>query len=107
MSDLKDESALHVNKGVHQPSDVNNEAINKFKSKKKSDISVDELVNGIRSGNITLLSRAITIIESSNFAHQKIAAQIVEKCLPHSGNSIRIGITGVPGVGKSTFIEST
>ncbi len=68
-------------------------------------ISVTEFVDGIVSGNIALLARAITMVESTLPAHQEIAEQIVEKCLPRSGNSIRIGITGVPGVGKSSFIE--
>lgn len=52
-----------------------------------------------------LLSRAITLAESSKAEHQELAQEIIEGCLPHSGNSVRIGITGVPGVGKSTFIE--
>lgn len=68
--------------------------------------SVDEFVTQILNNNISYLSRAITLIESSNDNHQGKAIQILEKCLPHSNNSIRIGITGVPGVGKSTFIES-
>lgn len=53
-----------------------------------------------------LLSRAITLIESSRADHQELAQEIIEGCLPHAGNSVRIGVTGVPGVGKSTFIES-
>jgi LAO/AO transport system kinase len=53
-----------------------------------------------------LLSRAITLIESTKQEHQDLAQEIIEGCLPHSGNSIRIGVTGVPGVGKSTFIEA-
>src|SRR5690606_39069050 len=55
--------------------------------------------------NIALLARAITLVESTLPAHQQLAEQIVEQCLPLAGNSIRIGITGVPGVGKSSFIE--
>lgn len=68
--------------------------------------SVDKFVKQILNNNISYLSRAITLIESSNEKHQEKANQILEKCLPHSNNSIRIGITGVPGVGKSTFIET-
>jgi LAO/AO transport system kinase len=67
---------------------------------------VDEYVDGILDNNITILSQAITLVESSLQKHQEIAHQIIEKCLPYSGKSIRIGITGMPGVGKSTFIES-
>ena len=52
------------------------------------------------------MSKAITLVESNNKSHQVIAEQIIEKCLPLSGKSFRIGITGVPGVGKSTFIEA-
>lgn len=65
-----------------------------------------EFIDGIRSGNRMLLSRAITLIESTRHEHQDLAQEIIEGCLPHAGNSIRIGITGVPGVGKSTFIEA-
>ena len=68
--------------------------------------SIDELVDGILKGDRTLLSRAITLIESSKREHQEAAEKVIEACLPHSGNSFRLGITGVPGVGKSTFIES-
>lgn len=63
-------------------------------------------VSGIISGNRTLLGEAITLIESQNKRHRALADEILSACIPHSGNSIRIGITGVPGVGKSTFIES-
>ncbi|MGB1040350.1 MAG: methylmalonyl Co-A mutase-associated GTPase MeaB [Flavobacteriales bacterium] len=61
---------------------------------------------GITAGNTVILSQAITLIESSKSEHQAIGQQIINQCLPLSGNSIRIGITGVPGVGKSTFIEA-
>ena len=63
-------------------------------------------MDGIRNHDRTILSQAITLVESSLPSHQSIAAWIIEECLPFSGNSVRIGITGVPGVGKSTFIES-
>ena len=65
-----------------------------------------EFIEGILAGNRMLLSRAITLIESTKTEHQDLAQEIIEGCLPHSGNSVRIGITGVPGVGKSTFIEA-
>ncbi len=102
----KKDSALKVNEGVDQPSTFNEDAIKKFKKKKQALLSVDEYIKGILSGNRMILSRVITLIESSLPEHYKIAQEIIEKCLPYSGNSIRIGITGVPGVGKSTFIES-
>ena len=53
-----------------------------------------------------MLSKAVTLVESSNSKHQEIAQEIIKQCLPYSGKSVRIGITGVPGVGKSTFIEA-
>lgn len=80
--------------------------INKIKLPRKQELSVNEYFNGIKEGNRTILSKAITLIESSNPTHNKIAEELVELCLPLSGSSIRIGITGVPGVGKSTFIEA-
>jgi LAO/AO transport system kinase len=63
-------------------------------------------VAGVLSGDRAMLGRAITVIESRNRNHQRIAAEISLKLFPHSGNAYRIGITGVPGVGKSTFIEA-
>ncbi len=99
-------SALKVNKGIEQPSSFNPEAAKLFKDSKPGLLSIEEYVEGIRSGNRTILSKAITLIESSLPGHQQLAEKIMELCLPLSGNSIRIGITGVPGVGKSTFIEA-
>ena len=64
------------------------------------------LFEGILRGRLSSLSSGITLIESQNSIHRNAANELVQKCLPHSGKSIRIGITGVPGVGKSTFIES-
>lgn len=63
-------------------------------------------INGILNKDRVILSQAITLIESSKTEHREIANEIINACLPYSGNSIRIGITGVPGVGKSTFIEA-
>lgn len=68
--------------------------------------NIHTLKEGILSGNIALLSRAITLIESTNAQHKIIASELLDLILPYSGNALRIGITGVPGVGKSTFIES-
>ena len=96
------ESALTERAGVEQPMQVNPH----FKRHKKVELTVDDYVKGILDGDRTILSRAITMIESENPTHIAMAQDIIERCLPHSGNSLRIGITGVPGVGKSTFIES-
>ncbi len=68
--------------------------------------TADEYVEGILKGNKVMLSQAVTMIESALPAHQAMAAEIIEKCLPHAGNSVRWGITGVPGAGKSTSIEA-
>ena len=102
----KDESALKVNEGVEQPDSLNKEAISRFRKRKRQQFSIQEYVDGILSDNRTILGRAITMIESSLPEHNAIAEQIIEKCLPYAGKSTRIGITGVPGVGKSTFIEA-
>ena len=99
-------SALSVNKGIEQPSSINEKAVRGIKKQHNSEITTSEYVEGIKRGNRMILSRAITLIESSLPAHQKIAQEIIENCLPLSGKSIRVGITGVPGVGKSTFIEA-
>lgn len=98
------EIALGIAKGIEAPSIVNPNIGNVVR--KKREISVDEYVEGIRSGNRTLLARAITLVESGLPKHQEIAQELIHRCLPLSGKSIRLGITGVPGAGKSTFIES-
>ncbi len=74
--------------------------------KPKGRLTALEYINGILKGDRVLLSRAITIIESNLESDKALAKEIIQVILPHSGNSIRIGITGVPGVGKSTFIEA-
>lgn len=102
----KDKSALSVSNGVTNPGPLNEDAINRFRNKKKAELDVQSFYRGITTGNRTILSKAITLIESSLPVHANLAREIISHCLPHSGNSIRIGITGVPGVGKSTFIES-
>ena len=68
--------------------------------------NIQKLADGVRSGNIRSLAKAITLIESRNPVHSKDAANLLDNLLHDSGNSIRIGISGVPGVGKSTFIEA-
>ncbi|MBT3208186.1 MAG: methylmalonyl Co-A mutase-associated GTPase MeaB [Bacteroidetes bacterium] len=103
---LENDSTLKVNKGIPPPPSINESSKSRFKKKQKKLLSHDEYVQGILNSNITVLSKAITLIESSLIQHQEIAGQIIEKCLPFSGKSMRIGITGVPGVGKSTFIEA-
>lgn len=93
---------LKVNKGIE-----NAPAVNPYLKKRarRKAYSADEYVQGILAGNITMLSQAVTLVESSLHDHQALAQQIIEKCLPYSGRSVRIGITGVPGAGKSTSID--
>lgn len=102
-SDFK---GLKVNAGIQQPESVNHESVKRFLNKSRNLLPVNDYVNGILNGDITLLSKAVTLVESANAKHQQLAQDIIAQCLPHSGKSIRVGITGVPGVGKSTFIEA-
>ena len=102
IEDNEEYKGLSVAKGIAPPPIVNPYLVNK----KRRDYSVAEYVEGILKGDISILSQAVTLIESSRVDHQEIAQQVIEKCLPYSGNSIRLGITGVPGAGKSTFIEA-
>lgn len=74
--------------------------------KKNQQFDVKYYFDGIQNKDLTVLSKAITLLESIKAEHQLIAEELIELCLPFSGNSLRIGITGVPGVGKSTFIEA-
>ena len=99
-------SALEEKKGVPEPESVNRSSIEKIKSKRHKQPTAKDLISDILKGNITALSRAITITESKNPSHLKKANTIINGCLPHANKSVRIGITGVPGVGKSTFIEA-
>ncbi|MBQ0016850.1 MAG: methylmalonyl Co-A mutase-associated GTPase MeaB [Bacteroidales bacterium] len=100
------ESALGVQPGIAQPSQVNNAYLERMQALRKKEPTVDELVEGIINGNRVVLSRAITLVESSRHDHQVKAQQVIERCLPYSGRSVRLGITGVPGAGKSTTIEA-
>lgn len=94
---------LSVNQGVGDVPSVNPYRI---KNAKRPQLSADDFVAGIRQGNIAILSQAVTLVESSLPQHQLIAQEVIAKCLPYAGNAMRIGITGVPGAGKSTFIEA-
>lgn len=106
MTKPKKKSALSEKDGVSQPKSTSRDSISKLKNKRKKQPSSEELSDAILKGDKVALSRAITLIESINPEHTHKANKIIEACLPSANNSIRIGITGVPGVGKSTFIES-
>ena len=97
---------LKVNEGIEQPEPVNEVSVKRFLQQRRKQRTSDEYVEGILKGDITILSKAVTLVESSKPEHQLVARQVIGKCLPYSGKSIRIGITGVPGAGKSTFIEA-
>ena len=103
------DTALVVNEGVEQPPIINPYIKNFFK-KKPALLSVEEYMAGITSGNTTILSQAITLVESNLPAHRDVAQKIIAACQEHTMKSgiqtMRIGITGVPGAGKSTFIEA-
>ena len=95
-------AGLQVNQGVEQLPSVNPY----LKRKRRPRLTVSDYVEGILKGNTTVLGQAVTLVESLNPDHQKVAQEVIEKCLPHTCDSRRIGITGVPGAGKSTSIDA-
>jgi len=99
-------SSLHEKPGISPPEIVSSTAVNQVQKFRKIQPSSKELIDGILSGTISALSRAITLVESTNSSHLAKANEVINGCLPHANKSVRIGITGVPGVGKSTFIEA-
>lgn len=102
----KKQSALQEKDGISRPETTSALSAEKIKQSRAKTNSVAQFVTNILEGNITFLSKAITLVESTNEKHQRKANDILERCLPYANKSIRIGITGVPGVGKSTFIEA-
>jgi LAO/AO transport system kinase len=102
----KNKSALHEQEGIAQPDSFNTAAAQKLMQNRKKKQEVMQLFSGIQAGDKTALSRSITLIESTAPHHQAQAKDLIALCLPLANKSQRIGITGVPGVGKSTFIEA-
>ena len=98
--------SLSVQRGVVQPPSINPEVISRLRRTRRKHFTVDEYVDGILRGDRSVLSQAITLVESSLPEHYDIAQAVVERCLPASSRSVRLGITGVPGAGKSTFIDT-
>ena len=96
---------LKVNDGVEALGPVN-PYLATMRRKRAVQLSVDDYVQGILRGDVTVLSRAVTLLESMLPEHQAMAQEVVERCLPYSGKSLRVGITGVPGAGKSTSIDA-
>ena len=101
----KHTSAVYQKQGVSQQETTSESSAKTIKTKRSKIPSIKKYVSEILDGNISYLSRAITLIESTNKKHQEKANTILEQCMPFANKSVRIGITGVPGVGKSTFIE--
>lgn len=102
----ENKSALRDNDGVSKTETINKAFISKIQNQRKKEIDTNTLITSLLSKDVSALSRAITLVESNHPDHSEKSNQIIEACLPHANKSIRIGITGVPGVGKSTFIEA-
>ncbi len=73
---------------------------------RRRELTADDYYAGVRACDVAVLARALTLIESNSPRHQPLAESLLTRLLPHTGQSVRVGITGVPGVGKSTFIEA-
>ncbi len=101
----KHTSALNELQGVEKPQNLSSVTALKLKKARKQKQGIPKLIQGVLAANKAALSRAITIIESTAPKDQQDAIQLIQGCITHANKSIRIGITGVPGVGKSTFIE--
>lgn len=93
---------LQVNGGVKSQPTVNPYLKHRVKPR---ELSANDYVEGILKGDVSILGRAVTLVESTSGRHSQLAQEVIEKCLPYSGKSYRIGITGVPGAGKSTSID--
>ena len=98
-------AGLSVNKGISQPPSINPYLAQKLQHRRR-EYTAAEYIEEIRIGNITVLSQAVTLVESQLPEHQTVAQEVITGCLPYAGNSVRIGITGVPGSGKSTSIDT-
>ena len=109
-NDAGKEFATHVMKGVeggHDGMRVSQDTVNKRPpAPRRRRLTVDEYVQGVLNGDRNVLAQAITLVESNAIAHMETAQEVLSQLLTHTGRSIRVGITGVPGVGKSTFIEA-
>lgn len=98
--------ASSIKKGVELAANHNQASNNRFVKRQGREISVAELKAGILKGERAKLAKGITLIESNAVPHFNIAQELLQSILPYTGKSLRIGISGVPGAGKSTFIEA-
>ncbi|APG60144.1 methylmalonyl Co-A mutase-associated GTPase MeaB [Christiangramia salexigens] len=106
MNKKQSKSALSESENKPLSKNVSPVSAKRIRNFRKNKFSEEDLLKDLLNGNKTALGRGITLIESNQTSHQQKAEYIIEGALPHAHKSIRIGITGVPGVGKSTFIES-
>jgi LAO/AO transport system kinase len=104
-NEKKKQSALNEKVGI-APEIISSSAVEQIQKFRNKEFSSQELIDGVLSGTISDLSRAITLVESTNTNHLAKANEVINACVPYANKSVRIGITGVPGVGKSTFIEA-
>jgi len=104
-SNFNKKSALTENEGIEQPKSMSAVGAERIRELRKKKINSKEIISNILNHDKVALSKGITLVESTNKEHKKIATEIIDACLPYANQSVRIGITGVPGVGKSTFIE--
>jgi LAO/AO transport system kinase len=102
--DGSDAFAVRVRKGMEKPSAV--KKVPGGAHKKRAELTVDDHVNGVLKNDKTVLARTITLVESNAPEHYEKAREVLQRLLPGTGRSLRIGITGVPGGGKSTLIET-
>lgn len=102
----KKKTALDIKTGVNQPDLTHKENIKHIKAKRKSLKAKDTLFEDIISGSLTALSKGITLLESTLVEDKKTAKLLINECLKVNQPASKIGITGIPGVGKSTFIEA-
>lgn len=101
----KGNSALSEQAGITPPHNLSQSVANRISKQRQKKLRTQDILNGILAGDTASLSRGITLVESTAKKHQEAAKELILGCLPKATTSLRIGITGVPGVGKSTFIE--
>jgi LAO/AO transport system kinase len=97
---------LSVTPGIDHPPSIDPAQAARFRRRKKPALTVAQYVDGILRGDRAILGQAITLVESLRPRDEAMAQEIIEQCLEHAGDTLRVGITGIPGAGKSTFIEA-